>query len=83
MATFAFETEICSVTDEKTRNILTYFHEKLFEKDDQIVSLTIQVTELEFRVIQLERYISKDTTIINNPLCNLVTQHNGSKSIFR
>ena len=67
MAKFGFETEICSITDEKIRNILTYFHEKLIEKDDQIVSLTNQVTELESRVIQLERYSSKVTIIINNP----------------
>ena len=67
MAKFAFETEICSITDEKIRNILTYFHEKPIEKDDQIVSLTNQVTELESRVIQLERYSSKDTIIKNNP----------------
>ena len=60
MAKFAFESEICSITDEKMRNIPTYFHKKLIEKDDQIVSLTNQVTELESRVIQLERYSSKD-----------------------
>ena len=41
MAKFAFETELRSITDEKIQNILTYFHKKLFEKDDQIVSLTI------------------------------------------
>ena len=67
MAKFAFETEICYVTDEKMRNILTYLHKKLTEKEDQIVSLTNQVTELESREIQLERYSSKDTIIINSP----------------
>ena len=67
MAKFAFETEICCIIDEKMRNILTYFHKKLTEKDDQIVSLTNQVTQLESRVIQLERFNSQDTIIINNP----------------
>ena len=68
MAKFAFETEICSITDKKIRDILTYFYEKLIEKDDQIVSLTNQVTELESRVIQLKWYSSKDKSILNKPL---------------
>ena len=49
------------------RNNLAYFHLKKFGKDDQLVSLTNQVTELESSVIHLERYSSKDTIIINNP----------------
>ena len=72
MAKFAFETEICSITDKNYETFLL-ISMKNIEKDDQIVSLTNQVTELESRVIQLERYSSKDTITINNPLCNLVT----------
>ena len=49
------------------RNNLAYFHLKKFGKDDQLVSLTNQVTELESSVIHLERYSSKDTIIRNNP----------------
>ena len=64
MAKFPIETENCSFTDEKTLNQLTYFHKKLIEKDNQIVSN--QVTKQESRVIQLERYSSRDTITIYN-----------------
>ena len=49
------------------RNIPTYFHVKFIEKEIPIIALTNPITELESRVIQFERYSSKDTIIMNKP----------------
>ena len=57
---------ISKIDDENYRNLFKMMFQKLTEKDQEIIQLTNRVEDLEKRVLEQERYSSKDSLIFYN-----------------
>ena len=57
------QTVISKIDDENFRNLFKLMFQKHTEKDQEIIQLTNRVEDLEKRVLEQERYSSKDYPI--------------------
>ena len=63
---YCIETKIEHLEDNGVKDILHKFLSKLITKDEIILQLQNRVTELESRVLEREKYSSKDCLFIEN-----------------
>ena len=58
--------DIETFEDPKLRRVLLELYEKLLKKDNVIINLQNRLSELENRVLDNEKYTSKDCLIFEN-----------------
>ena len=66
MALETLRNEITNVESTQTRGLLELFVNLLEQKNEEVITLKNQVQNLEERVLEMEKYSSKDCLIIDN-----------------